>query len=35
MSDAVTNIIKSGADPTAELAKVKVVVTKELARVNK
>jgi len=34
-SDALSNIIKNGADATAELAKVTAVVTAELARVSK
>ena len=34
-SDALNNIIKSGADPNAELAKVQKTVTAELARVQK
>ena len=35
LSDAVSNIIKSGADPAAELAKVKTTVQAELKRVKK
>ena len=35
LSDAVTNIIKSGANPTTELAKVKTTVDAELKRILK
>ena len=35
MSDAATNIVKSGANPVTELAKVQVVVNAELKRILK